>query len=92
MAGALTERAFVENLTRAGFQDVRVRERVPYGLSDLEAEPAFPEDLVALMRRVLSPRLQARVGVRVVLEARPVPRPAAEVPVQVTSRPEARRS
>ena len=69
-----------------------MRERVPYGLRDLEAEPAFPEDLVALMHRVLPARRQARVGVRVVLEARPVPRPAAEVPVQLTSRPEARRS
>lgn len=73
MSGALTERAFVENLTRAGFADVRVRERVPYGLADLEAEPTFPDDLVALMRRLLPPRLQARVGVRIVLEARPVP-------------------
>lgn len=74
MGGALTERAFVENLARAGFEDVRVRERVPYGLSDLESEPAFPDDLVALMRRLLPPRLQARVGVRLVLEARPAPR------------------
>jgi hypothetical protein len=71
VGGALTERAFVENLARAGFEDVRVRERVPYGLSDLQAEPAFPDDLVALMRRLLPPRLQARVGVRLVLEARP---------------------
>ena len=71
MSGALTERAFVENLTRAGFDDVLVRERVPYGLEDLAAEPTFPEDLVALMRRLLPPRLHARIGVRVVLEARP---------------------
>ena len=71
MSGALTERAFVENLTRAGFTEVRVCERVPYGLEDLEAEPTFPEDLLVLMRRLLPARLQARVGVRIVLEARP---------------------
>jgi hypothetical protein len=76
VSGALTERAFVENLTRAGFTGVRVRERVPYGLEDLEAEPTFPDDLVALMRRLLPPRLQARVGVRIVLEARPALRAA----------------
>lgn len=71
MAGALTERAFVENLTRAGFDGIRVRERLPYGLDDLAAEPTFPEDLVALMRRLLPSRLHARVGVRIVVEARP---------------------
>lgn len=71
MSGALTERAFVENLNRAGFADVRVCERVPYGLDDLAAEPTFPEDLVALMRRLLPVRLHTRIGVRIVLEARP---------------------
>lgn len=71
MGGALTERAFVENLARAGFEQVRVCERVPYGLAVLEAEPAFPPDLVDLMRRLLPRRLQARVGVRLVLAARP---------------------
>ena len=80
MSGALTERAFVENLTRAGFTDVRVHERVPYGLDDLAAEPTFPADLVALMRRLLPPRLQARVGVRIVLEARPAARSAPPGP------------
>ena len=76
MSGALTERAFVENLTRAGFTDVQVCERVPYGLDDLQCEPTFPEDLIALMRRLLPPRLQARVGVRIVMEARPAERDA----------------
>ena len=73
MSGALTERAFVESLTRAGFGGVRVHERVPYGLDDLQAEPAFPADLIALMRRLLPVHLQERVGVRIVLEARPEP-------------------
>jgi len=76
VSGALTERAFVENLSSAGFVDVRVRERVPYGLDDLAAEPTFPADLVALMHRLLPPRLHARVGVRIVLEARAAQRPA----------------
>lgn len=74
MSGALTERGFVENLTSAGFTDLRVHERLPYGLDDLAAEPTFPDDLVGLMRRLLPVRLHARVGVRIVLEARPVPR------------------
>ncbi len=70
MSGALTERAFVENLERAGFRSVHVSQRVPYGLDDLAREPTFPADLVALMRRLLPPALQARIGVRIVLTAR----------------------
>ncbi len=70
MAGALTERAFVDSMERAGFIDVVVRERMPYGLADLEREPTFPDDLVALMRRLLPPHVQQRIGVRIVLEAR----------------------
>jgi hypothetical protein len=70
VSGALTERAFVENLQRAGFTDVTVRERMPYGLADLAREPTFPADLVALMRQLLPPALQRRVGVRIVLAAR----------------------
>jgi len=75
VSGALTERAFVENLVRAGFTAVQVRERVPYGLDDLAAEPTIPGDLVSLMRRVLPPRLQTRVGARLVLEAVAGPEP-----------------
>ena len=78
MSGALTERAFVENLRRAGFSDVRVRERVPYGLGDLEREPTFAPDLVDLMRRLLPVSVQARIGVRLVLTATgPHPVPAS---------------
>lgn len=44
-SGALTERAFVENLTRIGFADARVRERVPCGPDDLAGEPTVPGEL-----------------------------------------------
>lgn len=76
MAGALTERAFVENLERAGCTDVSVLERTAYGLDDLFHEPTFPPDLIALMRRVLPAHVQRRVGLRVIITARaPVARP-----------------
>lgn len=69
MAGALTERAFVESLDRAGFTGVAVLEREPYGVEDLALEPTFDDALVALMRRVLPARLQRRVGVRLLVRA-----------------------
>jgi hypothetical protein len=79
VAGALTERAFVENLERSGCIDVSVVERTAYGLDDLFHEPTFPPELIALMRRVLPARVQRRVGLRVVITARA---PVARPPVQ----------
>ena len=70
MSGALTERAFVERLAKAGFADIEVLERQTYGVSDLEAEPLFPRDLIELMRRLIRPEVQERIGVRIVVHAR----------------------
>lgn len=67
MAGALTERAFVETMCRAGLADVTVHERIPYGLADLALDPTFTPDLIALMRRVLPEHVQRRVGLRIVV-------------------------
>jgi hypothetical protein len=83
VAGALTERAFVESLERTGLTGVSVLERTPYGLDDLVHEPTFPPDLIALMRRILPARVQRRVGLRVVITARA---PAARAPLQRTPR------
>jgi hypothetical protein len=70
VSGALTERAFVEGLERAGFTDVVVRERLPFGLADLVGEPAIGSDLLDLMRRLLPLPVQRRVGVRLVISGR----------------------
>ena len=70
MAGALTERAFVERLAKSGFADVTVLERETYGVSELEAEPLFPHDLIAAMRRLIPPDVQERIGVRIVVTAK----------------------
>lgn len=69
MAGALTERAFVDNLHRAGFADVEVVRRRPYGLAELADEPLFTPDLVDLMRRTLSPAVQRHIGSVIVVTA-----------------------
>ncbi len=70
MAGALTERAFVERLAKSGFADIKVLERHTYGVSDLETEPLFPRDLIDAMRRLIRPEVQERIGVRIVVTAK----------------------
>jgi arsenite methyltransferase len=55
VAGALTERDFVTKLDRAGFVDVEVLERAPMGIGDCALYPLFTPELLATMRRVISP-------------------------------------
>ena len=69
MAGALTERAFVERLAKLGFAGITVLERERYGLAELEAEPLFPRDLIEMMRRLLPADVNERIGVRIVVSA-----------------------
>jgi hypothetical protein len=70
VAGALTERAFVQRLAKTGFADIAVLERQTYGVAELETEPLFPADLTELMRRLIPPEVQERIGVRIVVTAK----------------------
>ena len=70
MSGALTERAFVERLAKTGFADIEVPERQTYGVSELEAEPLFPRELIDAMRRLIQPEIQEQIGVRIVVTAK----------------------
>lgn len=77
MSGALAERDFVEKLDRAGFEDVEIVDRRPWGVDDCALYPLFDDDLVALMRRLIPQERQDRVGESIVIKARlakaPVP-------------------
>jgi hypothetical protein len=70
VAGALTERAFVERLAKTGFADITVLDRTTYGVSDLEVEPLFPRELIDAMRRLIAPDVQESIGVRLTVMAR----------------------
>ena len=70
MSGALTERAFVERLAKTGFADIALVERETYGITELEVEPLFPRDLIEVMRRLIKPEIQDRIGVRIVVAAK----------------------
>jgi arsenite methyltransferase len=66
----MAERDFVQKLKRVGFGDISIPERNPFGLEDAEMSPLFTEDLVALIRRLMSPEKQRQIGTAIVLSAR----------------------
>ena len=70
MAGALTERDFVEKLEKAGFGDIQVHHREPVSVDDLALYPLFTPELIELMRTLVSPERQAAVATAVVVTAR----------------------
>jgi arsenite methyltransferase len=70
VAGALTERVFVEKLERAGFEEIEVVERLPLGVDDAALYPLFTTDVLELMRTLIEPERQRRVAVAIVVRAR----------------------
>lgn len=70
MAGALTERDFVEKLERAGFRDITIRERRPVSIDDLTLYPLFTDELIHLMRKLIAPDRQGAVATAIVVTAR----------------------
>ena len=70
MAGALTERDFVEKLEKAGFGEIRVHEREPVSVDDLALYPLFTAELIELMRKLIPPERQEAVATAVVITAR----------------------
>ena len=70
MAGALTERDFVEKLEKAGFGDIEVHHREPMSVDDLTLYPLFTDELIELMRTLIPPERQTAVATSVVITAR----------------------
>ena len=70
MAGALTERDFVDKLEKAGFGVIEVHQREPVSVDDLALYPLFTPDLIELMRKLIPPERQAAVATSVVITAR----------------------
>jgi hypothetical protein len=72
VAGALTERDFVEKLEQAGFGDLDVHHREPLSVDDLTLYPLFTDELIKLMRTLIAPERQTAVATSVVITARRV--------------------
>jgi arsenite methyltransferase len=70
VAGALSESDFLRRLERAGFVTIEVRHREPLSVDDCAMYPLFTDDLIELMRRLISPEKQGAVATSVVVTAR----------------------
>ncbi len=70
MAGALTERDFVEKLEQAGFVDIDVHQREPASVDDLALYPLFTDEVIDLMRTLLPTEQQGAVATAIILTAR----------------------
>ncbi len=69
MSGALAERDFVRKLEKAGFEEIQVVARDPWGIEECGLYPLFGEDLIALMRRLIPQEAQQHVGDSIVIRA-----------------------
>jgi hypothetical protein len=70
VAGALTERDFVEKLEKAGFEQIEVHHREPVSVDDLALYPLFTPELTQLMRTLIPSERKAAVATSVVITAR----------------------
>lgn len=70
MAGALAERDFVAKLERAGFGEIEVLKREPISIDDCALYPLFNDEILTLMRTLISPEKQRAVGIAIVVRAR----------------------
>jgi arsenite methyltransferase len=69
VAGALTERDFVQKLERARFAGITVHERRPVSIDDLTLYPLFTDELIELMRKLIAPDRQSAVATAIVVTA-----------------------
>jgi arsenite methyltransferase len=70
VAGALTERDFVDKLERGRFAEITVQERRPVSIDDLTLYPLFTDELIDLMRKLIAPDRQGAVATAVVVTAK----------------------
>jgi hypothetical protein len=69
VAGALTERDFVEKLEQAGFGAIEIHQRESTSIDDLALYPLFTPELIELMRTLIPRERQSAVATSVVLTA-----------------------
>jgi arsenite methyltransferase len=70
VAGALTERDFVDKLEKAGFGDTEIRHREPVSVEDLTLYPLFTDEIIGLMRRLIPDDRRSAVATSVIVTAK----------------------
>lgn len=76
IAGALSTEVFEHKLARAGFVDVVMDAPIPFSLDDVAVYPLFDEEVLALMRRLVTPTAQERITTSRIVHARRPAEPA----------------
>lgn len=69
ISGALSERVFAEMLDNAGFVDMWIGDRVPFGLAEAALYPLFSPELIEQMRAQLPPERHQHVATSVLVTA-----------------------
>src|SRR5262245_23271607 len=70
IAGALSDRVFVDKLGRAGLVDIEMGDRHALTLDDLALYPLFTADVLSLMRRLIPADAQQHVATSLIARAR----------------------
>lgn len=70
ISGALSEDVFRNKLEKAGFVDVGMGERIPFGIEDAAIYPLFDDDVIALMKRLIPESDQAHIATSAIVTAR----------------------
>jgi hypothetical protein len=68
----LAERDFAEKIGKAGFADIGIDNRIPFGIDDVAQYPLFTKELIAMMRELIPREEQDAVATSVIARARRV--------------------
>ncbi len=66
----MAERDFVQKLEKAGFSQIEVPARIPWGVDQCALYPLFTDELIELMRKLIPEKDQGRVAKSIVVKAR----------------------
>nr|WP_277605739.1 methyltransferase domain-containing protein [Glycomyces sp. L485] len=69
IAGALSEEVLVKKLMKAGFTEIELGERIPFGIDDVAVYPLFDDAVIQLMKRVVPEPEQRRIATSVIAKA-----------------------
>jgi arsenite methyltransferase len=73
VSGAMAERLFVSKLHNAGFEDIWIGERTPFGIDQAALYPLFTAEIIALMRELIPASRHRQVATCVIAKARRPP-------------------
>jgi arsenite methyltransferase len=65
----MAERVFARKMEKAGFREISIGERTPFGIHSAALYPLFTKEIIDLMRELLPAERQDRVAISVIATA-----------------------